>query len=195
VLHDPGFYMLRDAVEFPDGSRRTHTRSVNRLGHGAAASRCWPGESYCAPLPARGAPLAARDTARCDRAWRSLRGTARAEIHEEIGGRIGQIVPLVSSMAPRPQRERRAPISANGIGRQAELSEGIGAIEEYSVGEFENLLAPAQISDSFTVAAYTHARLPRTDLNARQCRCALAGNPCRRPHALAQPDLGFQRAP
>src|SRR5687767_9340471 len=37
VLIDPWFQVLRDAVEFPDGARRTHARVINRLGHGAAA--------------------------------------------------------------------------------------------------------------------------------------------------------------
>ena len=33
---DSRLYMLRDAVEFPDGSRRTHTRVLNNVGDGAA---------------------------------------------------------------------------------------------------------------------------------------------------------------
>src|SRR5579883_2488092 len=37
IVHDPYILFLRDAVEFPDGARRSHTRVLNLVGNGAAA--------------------------------------------------------------------------------------------------------------------------------------------------------------
>ena len=36
VLDDSWFFVLRDAVEFPDGSRRLHARVINKNNHGSA---------------------------------------------------------------------------------------------------------------------------------------------------------------
>ena len=95
VLRDPWFFVLRDAVEFPDGARRTHARTINRLGHGAAA------------LPMLGGRIVlARHFRHAVRRWlleiprgaiesgQSAEDTVRAEIREEIGGRVQRVVPL-----------------------------------------------------------------------------------------------------
>ena len=42
---------------------------------------------------------------------------------------------------------------------EPQLGEGIAAIEQFTVREFEERLLGGEILDSFTVAAYTHARL------------------------------------
>jgi len=164
VLHDPWFYVLRDAVEFPDGARRTHARAVNRLGHGAAAL----------PLLA-GRIVLARHFRHAVRRWlleiprgaiecgKSPEETARAEIREEIGGRVLKIAPLgflygTSNLSANGAHLFLAELESVG---QPQLGEGIGSIEEFSIPEFENLLLRGEILDSFTVAAYTHAKLRR----------------------------------
>jgi ADP-ribose pyrophosphatase len=42
---------------------------------------------------------------------------------------------------------------------EPQLGEGIAAIEQLSVAEFEARLLAGEITDSFTVAAYAHAKL------------------------------------
>jgi hypothetical protein len=42
---------------------------------------------------------------------------------------------------------------------EPQIGEGIAAIEQFTVREFEERLLSGEIVDSFTVAAYTHARL------------------------------------
>jgi ADP-ribose pyrophosphatase len=162
VLRDPWFYVVRDAVEFPDGGRRTHARAVNRLGNGAAA------------LPVLGGRIVlARHFRHAVRRWlleiprgaiepgQSPEDTARAEIEEEIGGRVLRIVPLgflygTSNLSANGAHLFLAELEAIG---EPQVGEGIGAIEEYSVAEFEDLLLRGDILDSFTVAAYAHAKL------------------------------------
>lgn len=162
VLGDPWFFVLRDAVEFPDGGRRTHARAINRLGHGAAA------------LPVLGGRIVlARHFRHAVRRWlleiprgavepgQSPEDTARAEIEEEIGGRVRRIEPLGFLYGTSNHHANGAHLflaELESVG-EPQLGEGIGSVEVYSVAEFENLLLRGEILDSFTVAAYTHARL------------------------------------
>jgi ADP-ribose pyrophosphatase len=162
VLRDPWFYVLRDAVEFPDGSRRTHARAINRVGNGAAA------------LPVLGGRIVlARHFRHAVRRWmleiprggiepgRSPEDTARAELGEEIGGVARRVVPLgflhgTSNLYASGAHLFFAELESVGA---PQIGEGIAAIEQLSVPEFEARLLAGEITDSFTVAAFTHARL------------------------------------
>jgi ADP-ribose pyrophosphatase len=162
ALSDPWFFVLRDAVEFPDGARRTHARAINRLGHGVAA------------LPVLGGRIVlARHFRHAVRRWlleiprgaiepgQSAEDTARAELQEEIGARVRTLAPLgfvygTSNLSANGAHLYLAELDAVG---EPQLAEGIGAVETFAVGEFEALLLRGEILDSFTVAAYTHARL------------------------------------
>jgi ADP-ribose pyrophosphatase len=162
ALSDPWFFVLRDAVEFPDGSRRTHARAVNRLGHGVAALPLLDGRI-----------VLARHFRHAARRWlleiprgaiepgQSAEDTARAEIEEEIGGRVRALTPLgflygTSNLSANGAHLYLAQLDSAGA---PQLSEGIAAVETFTVAEFEELLLRGEILDSFTVAAYTHARL------------------------------------
>jgi ADP-ribose pyrophosphatase len=162
VLRDPWFHVLRDAVEFPDGSRRTHARAINRVGNGAAA------------LPVLGGRIVlARHFRHAVRRWmleiprggiepgRSPEETARAELREEIGGVARRIVPLgflhgTSNLYASGAHLFFAELKSVGA---PQTDEGIAAIEQFSVPEFEARLIAGEITDSFTVAAYAHAKL------------------------------------
>ena len=162
VFRDPWFYVLRDAVEFPDGSRRTHARSINRVGDGAAV------------LPVLdGRLVLARHFRHAVRRWmleiprggiepgQSPEDAARAELLEEIGGRVRRIERLGFLFGSANLYSNGAHLffaELDAIG-EPQLGEGIVAIEQFSVREFEALLLGGEIVDSFTVAAYTHARL------------------------------------
>jgi len=162
VLSDPWLFVLRDAVEFPDGGRRTHARAVNRLGHGVAAL----------PMLA-GRIVLARHFRHAVRRWlleiprgavepgQTPEGTAHAEIEEEIGGRVRRLERLGFLFGTTNHHANGAHLflaELESIGAP-QVGEGIGAVETLSVAEFEELLLRGEILDSFTVAAYTHARL------------------------------------
>jgi ADP-ribose pyrophosphatase len=162
VFNDPWFYVLRDAVEFPDGARRTHARVINRTGNGAAA------------LPMLGNHLVLlRHFRHAVRRWSleiprgaiepgdSAEDTARTEIKEEIGGRVLGLTPLAFVHGTTNLYSSGAHLffaKLESVG-EPQLGEGIAAIEQYTVPEFEDLLLQGKIVDSFTVAAYTHAKL------------------------------------
>jgi len=162
VFRDPWFYVLRDAVEFPDCARRTHARVINRTGNGAAALPILDGRI-----------VLLRHFRHAIRRWsleiprgaielgQSAESTARREIEEEAGGLVRSLTPLSFIHGTTNLYSSGAHLfiaELDEIG-EPQLGEGIAAIEQFTVREFEQLLLGGEILDSFTVAAYTHARL------------------------------------
>lgn len=162
LVDDPWLFMLRDAVEFPDGARRAHTRTVNRLGHGVAALPLLDGRI-----------VLARHFRHAVRRWlleiprgaveagQTIEDTVRTELAEEIGGRVRSIRELGFAYGTTNQQANGARLflaELEAIGAP-QIGEGIAAVETFSVAEFEELLARGEILDAFTIAAYTHARL------------------------------------
>jgi ADP-ribose pyrophosphatase len=162
VLEDPWFFVLRDAIEFPDGSRRLHARVVNRNNHGSAV------------LPLlNGQVILIRHFRHPTRQWmleiprgaiesgQTPEGTARREIEEEIGGEIKELMPLgfihgATNLYNGGAHLFCAQLSSIG---SPQLAEGITAIEQLTPKEFENLIRNGKVLDSVTVAVFTHARL------------------------------------
>lgn len=162
VFRDPWFYIVRDAVEFPDGARRTHARAINRVGNGAAG------------LPViDGRIVLVRHFRHAVRRWmleiprggiepgRSAEETARAEISEEMGGRVRRLTALgflygTSNLYASGAHLFLAELESVG---EPQIGEGIVAIERMTAREFEEQLLAGEIVDSFTVAAFAHARL------------------------------------
>ena len=162
VLRDPWFYVIRDAVEFPDGARRTHARSVNRVGNGVAALPMLDGRI-----------VLIRHFRHAVRRWmlevprggiepgQSEEDALRQELMEEIGARTRRVERLGFLFGS-------ANLYANGahlyfaelesVGTP-QVGEGIVAIERVAVREFEKLVLGGEIVDSFTLGAFTHARL------------------------------------
>lgn len=162
VLKDPWIYVLRDAVEFPDGSRRTHARVVNRGGNGAAA------------LPLlEGKIVLVRHFRHAVRDWlleiprggiepgSTAEDTARRETEEELGARVSRLAPLGFVHGSSNLQSSGAHLflaEIESVGRP-ELHEGITAIERLSLREFEAKLLDGAIRDAFTAAAYALAKL------------------------------------
>lgn len=162
LFEDPWFYIVRDAVEFPDGSRRTHARSINRISDGAAAlpvlagrivllrhfrhaTRCWMRE-----IPRGGIEPG-----------QSPEQTVRQELQEEIGAvtlRVERLGFLYGSANLYSSGAHLFFAELKSVG-EPQLGEGIASIDLVTPAEFESLLLDGEILDSFTVAAFTHARL------------------------------------
>ena len=164
MLCDPWFYVVRDAVEFPDGSRRTHARVINRTGNGSAV------------LPVlRGKIVLVRHFRHALR--RSLLEIPR-----------GGIEPGSSPKTRRIRRYERRSAHKSGVSRcldfytasqtssiavcistlpswklwgTPQIGEGIASISQFTVTEFEDMMRRGEILDSFTVAAYARAKLYR----------------------------------
>ncbi|HTY68741.1 MAG TPA: NUDIX hydrolase [Alphaproteobacteria bacterium] len=162
VTHDPYLWFLRDAVEFPDGDRRPHTRAINRQGNGAAA------------LPVLdGRIVLTRQFRHAVRRW-SLevpRGAleegetpaqaAAAEVEEEIGGNVGELIELGFMNGSTNLYANGAHLffaRLNGVGAP-QISEAITSVEQVTVAEFERMVLASEITDSFTIGTFAHARL------------------------------------
>lgn len=162
VFEDPWIFVLRDAVEFPDGSRRTHTRTLNHLGDGAAVLPLLDGRivltrqfrhavrDYVLEIPRGGIE---RD--------QTAEDAAHAELREEIGGVAGALVPLGFLHGSTNLYYNGAHLFFARLERigQPQLHEAIVGIEQMTVAEFERRMLDGAIVDSFTVAAFAQARL------------------------------------
>ncbi|MBV8534872.1 MAG: NUDIX hydrolase [Alphaproteobacteria bacterium] len=162
VTRDPYMLFLRDAVEFPDGDRRPHTRAINRVGNGAATLALYEGRV-----------VLTRQFRHALRRW-SLeipRGAiepgetpeqaAVAEVSEEVGGEIQDLVAMgflngSTHLHANGSHLFFARLSTVGA---PQLAEAITSVEQVTVAEFERMVLASEITDSFTVAALTHARL------------------------------------
>jgi ADP-ribose pyrophosphatase len=162
VDEDPYFWFVRDAVEFPDGGRRTYARVISRSGFGAAVL----------PLLA-GCVVLTRQFRHGVRRWsleiprgstepgHTPEDTARAEVREEVGGEIAELVPLgfvhgTTNLYSGGAYLFLARLTSVGA---PQLAEAITSVEQVSVPDFERLLRAGEIVDSVTIAAFTHARL------------------------------------
>ena len=162
VFEDPWFFILRDAVEFPDGSRRTHTRTFNRVGNGSAV------------LPVlEGRIVLVRQFRHPPRRWlleiprgaiepgQTPEDAARAELREEAGGEVLRLVPLGFVYGSTHLYHNGAHLfyaELESVGAP-QLSEGITAVEQVSVVRFEELLRGGELLDAITLAAFAHARV------------------------------------
>ena len=162
VVDDPWLYMLRDAVEFPDGSRRTHTRVLNNVGDGAAILPIYQGRIVLTKQYRHAvrrfvleAPRGALEPGK------TPEEVAHMELMEEIGATATSLVHLGHLLGS-------ANLYANGAGLylaqvssigEPQLHEAIMEVVLLTVAEFEQQLLAGDIQDSFAVAAFTHARL------------------------------------
>ena len=166
VYDDPYVVILRDLVKFPDGSLKPYSRLVGRAnlsgGHGVVilpifenkiiilkqyrhATRSWHLE---VPRGFGTAGLSASEN-------------ARKEIKEEIGGDIINLVDLGichnnTGMEGSFVQLFLAKLASIG---KPEKMEGIKQIRSINLVNFEDLLENGTITDCFTIAAYTRAKL------------------------------------
>lgn len=169
VFDDPSILVLRDLVEFPGGFRNGYIRIYNRayLEDGAAG---------VVVLPEKDGKLLLfqhyRHATRM-RHWEIPRGfgasgidgkkQAVIELKEEVDGEVNEdeifdlgIVYSNTGIEGNPINLFFAKMASVG---NMEIQEGIENPIWVSVPELEQMIADAEITDGFTIAAYTRAKL------------------------------------
>lgn len=166
VFDDPYIIILRDLVEFPGGYRDGYIRIYNRayLENGAAG---------VAVLPIKGDKILLiqhyRHATR-SRHWEIPRGFGQPgvsaeiqainEIREEIEGNVDTLIDLGilynnTGLEGNPIHLFLARLKS--IGRM-KTEEAIETYRWVSVAELEQMIARAEITDGFTLAAYARAK-------------------------------------
>jgi ADP-ribose pyrophosphatase len=169
VFEDPSLVIMRDLVEFPGGYRNGYIRIYNRayLEGGAAG---------VAVLPEKNGKLLLfqhyRHATRM-RHWEIPRGfgepgidaktQAKNEVKEEINGEIAEVIDLGTlfnntGLEGNPIYLFLAHMVSVG---EMQAEEGIENPLWVSVSELEKMIADGEITDGFTIAAYTRAKLKR----------------------------------
>jgi ADP-ribose pyrophosphatase len=163
VVQDPRMYIVRDALEFPDGDRRLYTRIIGRT-QGAAVLPVLDGELVLIRHfrhPMRRVLLEApRGTVEIGDAPEE---TAIREVREEIGAEVKSLEPLGFLYGNTAVHEGRVYLyfaEIESVG-EPQAAEGVLGIERYTPAQFEDLLVRGLIVDSYTVAAFAHARARR----------------------------------
>jgi ADP-ribose pyrophosphatase len=167
VFDDPSIVVLRDLVEFPNGYRNGYIRIYNRayLEGGAAG---------VVVLPEKDGKILLfqhyRHATRM-RHWEIPRGFGKpgvdaktqaiTEVKEEINGDVAEIYELGivynnTGLEGNPINLFFARIASVG---EVEIQEGIENPIWVSVSELEKMIADGEITDGFTIAAYTKAKL------------------------------------
>ncbi len=167
VLDDPYIVVLRDLVEFPDGSLGGYSRLYHRAFLEA-------GSGGVVVLPEyQGKILLLHQYRHATRQWHyevprgfgepniPIEENARKEIEEETGGTITKLVSLgiihgntgYDSMSTSLFYAKLASVGA------PEINEGIESFVWLTVKELEEWIANEKITDGFTIAAYTKAKL------------------------------------
>lgn len=167
ILDDPSLLVLRDLVEFPNGYRNGYIRIYNRayLEGGAAG---------VVVLPVKDGKILLvqhyRHATRM-RHWEIPRGfgesgvdaetQAKVEVKEEIGGEVAEIFELGivynnTGLEGNPINLFLARMASIG---EMDIQEGIENSIWVSVPELEKMIADGEITDGFTIAAYTRAKL------------------------------------
>jgi ADP-ribose pyrophosphatase len=167
VLSDPYIVTLRDLVEFPSGFRNGYIRLYNRayLEGGAAGVVMLPEKD--------GKLLLMHQFRHATRSWHweIPRGfgepgvgaidQAKVEIDEEIGGEIKEIVDLglyFNNTGLEGNPIYLFLVKMNSVD-EPKLELGVDKFRWVSVPEIEQMIADAEITDGFTIAAYTRAKL------------------------------------
>lgn len=167
VYEDRHLVILRDLVEFPNGTRNGYSRLFNRatLENGAAGVVVLPEMD--------GKLLLLHQFRHATRSWHweiprgfgepgvSAEEQAQNEIQEEIDGKIERITALGilhnnSGLEGNDVHMYFANLIS--IGKFAE-EEGIESYLWVSIEELEEMIASERITDGFTIAAYTRAKL------------------------------------
>jgi ADP-ribose pyrophosphatase len=166
LLDDKYILVIRDLVEFHDGAVGGYIRIVNQAelagGEGVAI------------LPVLDDKIILLNQYRhATRAWHmeiprgfgepyvSSTDNAYKEIEEEINGKIAELSPLGclhSNTGLETQRVNLFFARLDSVGL-ANVTEGIREIRTVPLDEFETMIADALVTDGFTIAAYTRAKL------------------------------------
>lgn len=167
ICSDPYVMILRDLVEFPGGFRGGYIRLYNRayVEGGAAGVVTMPVKD--------GKILLMHNFRHATRAWHweiprgfgepgvAAEDQARAEVREEIGVTVDELVDLGlyfnnTGLEGNPITLFLARITQEPVANP-EIS--VDQLRWVPVEELEGMIASAEITDGFTIAAYTRAKL------------------------------------
>jgi ADP-ribose pyrophosphatase len=166
VFNDPYVVILRDLIEFPSGYLNGYIRLYDHAYLNGNVAVAILSEKDGNLLLIKHYRHATRGFH-----WEIPRGygapgidsasQAKNEIYEEIGGDISEIFDL-GFIFPNTGLEG-SPVNIffaklNSIGDR-EIEEGIQNLIWVSVSELEQMIADEEITDGFTIAAYTRAKL------------------------------------
>lgn len=167
LLQDKYITLIRDLVEFPDGNISGYNRVINT----AALQK---GGSGAVILPVMNERILLIKIFRHPtRQWSieiprgfgeaglSSEEIAQKEVFEEVGGKIKRVAPLGvihnnTGLESNNVNLYLAYLDEVGSPREAE---GITEIIWVTVNEIEKMISSGQITDSFTISAYTRAKL------------------------------------
>jgi len=167
VFEDPYLVILRDLVEFPGGYRNSYSRLYNRayLEGGAAGVVVLP--------EMNGKLLLMHQFRHATRSWHweiprgygepgvQAEDQARAEIEEEISGEITELTNLGlyfnnTGLDGNPIYLFLAKMASVG---EQKPKFGLDRFRWVSISELEKMIGDGEITDGFTIAAYTKAKL------------------------------------
>lgn len=166
ILTDPHIVILRDLVEFPGGRKGSYLRIINQ-----ADLRGGQGVVILAEMNKKF--LLLHQYRHPTRSWsyEFPRGfgepgviaehQAKKEIHEEVGGESDKLVDLGIYSSNSGLEGNKVVLfytKLKSVGQPAQ-EEGIDRILWVSLNELEKMIAEGRITDGFTIAAYTRAKL------------------------------------
>ncbi len=169
ILDDRYIVVLRDLVEFPGGFCNGYLRIFNRAG-------LEKGASGVAVLPVKDGLIGIlRQFRHATREWHweiprgfgesglSAEENAAKEVKEEIHGEIEELIDLGryhNNTGMEGHFVNLFLVKIEIVG-EVEKSEGIESLQWVSVNKFEDMVANGEITDGFSIAAYTRAKLKR----------------------------------
>jgi len=169
VFDDPYILIFRDLVEFPGGFRGGYIRLYNRayLEGGAAG---------VVTLPVKdNQVLLMHNFRHATRGWHweiprgfgepgvAAETQARVEVQEEIGVEVDELVNLGVYFNNTGLEGNPIWLFLARVNQDPVVNEEIGVdkLRWVAVEELESMIASAEITDGFTIAAYTRAKLRR----------------------------------
>lgn len=166
VLEDPYNIILRDLVQFPNGRVNGYTRSI-------ATASLRGGQAVVVLPEYQGKLLLLHQYRHAPRKWHyhvplgygepniPARENAKKEIEEETGAKVAELVSLGILFANVGFEAIPADLFYARIDRvgMPEVNEGIESFVLLTVEDLEKWIADEKITDGFTIAAYTRAKL------------------------------------
>lgn len=166
ILDDPYIIVLRDLVKFSNGRMEGYFRIINRAE--------FKGNKGVAILPIHKKCIVLLKIFRhATRDWHleiprgfgepnmTAKQNALMELSEEINGEINNLIdlgPYHNNTGENASEVKLFLADLSGLGTY-ECNEGIESYNTYSLSEFEELIRNNIITDGFTIAAYTRAKL------------------------------------
>lgn len=166
ILRDKYILVIRDLVEFPDGNRGSYFRILNQADLNG-------GQGVVILPSMNGKYLLLRQYRHPTRSWSyeiprgfgepgvTAEQQAKNEISEETQGEIAELIDLGiyhSNTGLEGNKVKLFYANLKSIGKPAQ-TEGIESYYWVPLAELEEMIATAKITDGFTIAAYTRAKL------------------------------------